>query len=362
MKVLVLGLTESFGGLEKIILELFSRIGNNIKIDFGFSCSKPDYFLQYESYGFTYIKIPKLNSPINYYNDIKKICKKNNYDIAYCNLAFSNILLLLALRSGGVQKIIFHSHNTKIDAESFCKRLVLTIYHYISRPLSNILLWKKLACSALAYKWLFTEIPNNTAIIHNAINLDEYIYDAKIAAKIKKQMFNSEDVIVFGNVGRFSYQKNQHFLLDIFSEIVKNNSNARLLLVGDGELRETIEEKILEMGLQEKVICTGFKKNAKIYYQAMDCFVLPSRFEGLPLVGIEAQASGLPCFFSDTITKELEITELCHFIGLEKSPKEWAEVILKNSLIERCDMSKELSEAGYDMAFESRRFQKILNN
>lgn len=88
MKVLVLGLTESFGGLEKIILELFSRIGNNIKIDFGFSCSKPDYFLQYESYGFTYIKIPKLNSPINYYNDIKKICKKNNYDIAYCNLAF----------------------------------------------------------------------------------------------------------------------------------------------------------------------------------------------------------------------------------------------------------------------------------
>lgn len=278
MKVLVLGLTESFGGLEKIILELFSRIGNNIKIDFGFSCSKPDYFLQYESYGFTYIKIPKLNSPINYYNDIKKICKKNNYDIAYCNLAFSNILLLLALRSGGVQKIIFHSHNTKIDAESFCKRLVLTIYHYISRPLSNILLWKKLACSALAYKWLFTEIPNNTAIIHNAINLDEYIYDAKIAAKIKKQMFNSEDVIVFGNVGRFSYQKNQHFLLDIFSEIVKNNSNARLLLVGDGELRETIEEKILEMGLQEKVICTGLKKKCKDLLSSYGLFCVAISF------------------------------------------------------------------------------------
>lgn len=353
MKVLVLGLTESFGGLEKIILELFSRIGNNIKIDFGFSCSKPDYFLQYESYGFTYIKIPKLNSPINYYNDIKKICKKNNYDIAYCNLAFSNILLLLALRSGGVQKIIFHSHNTKIDAESFCKRLVLTIYHYISRPLSNILLWKKLACSALAYKWLFAETPDNTAIIHNAINIDEYIYDANTAAKIKKQLFNSEDVIVFGNIGRFSYQKNQHFLVDIFSEIVKNNSNARLLLVGDGELRETIEEKILEMGLQEKVICTGFKKNAKIYYQAMDCFVLPSRFEGLPLVGIEAQASGLPCFFSDTITRELAITGLCHYISLNKSSKEWAKIITEEIVYTRINMKEIIVKSGYDIDNEA---------
>ena len=93
MKVLVLGLTESFGGLEKIILELFSRIGNNIKIDFGFSCSKPDYFLQYESYGFTYIKIPKLNSPINYYNDIKKICKTVLLDRVQIKLIQYNVII-----------------------------------------------------------------------------------------------------------------------------------------------------------------------------------------------------------------------------------------------------------------------------
>lgn len=127
--------------------------------------------------------IPKLSSPISYYNKIKKVCFNNSYDIAYCNLSFSNVLILIALRSAGLKKIVFHGHNTKIDSNSFWKRVLLTVHHYVSRSIFNLLLWKKVACSSLAFYWLFKEVATDTDIIHNAICISDFIYDKKLQQK-----------------------------------------------------------------------------------------------------------------------------------------------------------------------------------
>ena len=114
-----------------------------------------------------------------------------------------------------------------------------------------------------------------------------------------------------------------------------------------------------EFGIKDKVLFLGLRKDVSVLMQAMDCFVLPSRFEGLPLVGVEAQSAGLPCFFADTITDELGITDLAHYIPLDETPKVWAEKICRNATVERVDMSEQVKKAGYDIKEEIRKIEEV---
>ncbi len=162
-----------------------------------------------------------------------------------------------------------------------------------------------------------------------------------------------------GHIGRFTYQKNHEYLLKIFAEVLLKRPNSKLVLIGDGDNLQNIKDLVKEKKLYDKILFLGNRKDVPELMQIMDCFVLPSRFEGLPIVGIEAQTAGLPCFFADTITKELGITDLAHFIPLQVTPKEWVEQILQNSNIDRKDMSKEISAAGYDIKTEIKNMEKI---
>jgi glycosyltransferase involved in cell wall biosynthesis len=159
----------------------------------------------------------------------------------------------------------------------------------------------------------------------------------------------AEGKYVVGHVGRFNYQKNHSYLIDIFKELCKLNSAAILLLVGTGELENVIKEKVRALKLEEQVIFVGAVDNVNDYMQAMDCFVFPSKFEGLGMVAIEAQAMSLPCFLSDVIPKEVAITNLVHFISLNKSHSRWGEVIMNQRLKKRMDMSAAIKAAGYDI-------------
>ena len=164
-------------------------------------------------------------------------------------------------------------------------------------------------------------------IINNAIDIEKFIFNQNIREKIRKQL-NVEDKFVIGHIGRFSYQKNHEFLVDMFKNISNENSEAVLLLIGEGNLKEKIVQKVKENNLEEKVIFLGTVKNINEIMQAMDVFVLPSYYEGLPVVGIEAQASGIDCFFSDTITTELKINDNVKFLNINNT-KEWCENIMK---------------------------------
>ena len=167
---------------------------------------------------------------------------------------------------------------------------------------------------------------------------------------------------MYSHIGRFTYQKNHEFLIDIFKEIHLLNKNTKLLLIGNGPLITKIKEQVLNLNLENNVIFLGNRKDVPSLYNVMDCFILPSLFEGLPIVGVEAQTSGLSCYFSKNITEEIGITQLANFISLNKSPDFWAKKIMKEDVFERRNMSKNIIKAGYDIEYEVKRLEKIYMN
>ena len=169
-----------------------------------------------------------------------------------------------------------------------------------------------------------------------------------------------DNKFVIGNIGRFSIQKNHEFLLDIFNEVLKKNPNAVLLLIGDGPLENKIKEKTKNLGIEKSVIFYGTTSSTNKLYQAMDCFVLSSLFEGLPIVLVEAQAAGLKTLCSDAITQEAKITGLLDYLPLSGTQEKWAEKILSyNDRYERKDLFKEVKNAGYDIKQSAKRLEEI---
>lgn len=189
-------------------------------------------------------------------------------------------------------------------------------------------------------------------VIKNGIITDNYIWNPAIRERKRKELGLQKEFVV-GNVARFIEQKNHKYLVEIFYEIQCRCPDSKLLLVGQGELESSIRNQIEKMGIQKKVIFTGVRSDVNELLQAMDAFVLPSIFEGLGIVNIEAQAAGLPCFVSEKVVPpEVDITDLMHHISLLKSPREWADIILSNRIEPemRRDTGKEIRDAGYDIA------------
>jgi glycosyltransferase involved in cell wall biosynthesis len=204
-----------------------------------------------------------------------------------------------------------------------------------------------IACSKEAGNWLFRD--KEFVVLNNAIDVDKYIYNEKVRLH-QRANNNLSSHLVIGHVGRFSEQKNHKFVVDIFYEVCKQQKDAMLMLVGTGELEQEIKEKIFSLGLQDNTIFMGNRSDVNELMQAMDIFILPSLFEGLPLVGIEAQATGLPCVVSDTVSKDVKITPNVSFMSLESAPSEWAECILnmsKNTV--RANTRSDIISSGYDI-------------
>lgn len=173
-----------------------------------------------------------------------------------------------------------------------------------------------------------------------------------------REQYQLQDKFVIGHVGRFDKQKNHSFLIDIFAEYKKKHKEAFLVLIGGGNIKP-IKEKIEILGLKEAVFFTGPINNTNEWYQAMDLFLMPSLWEGLPITGVEAQTSGLPCIFSDTITSEINITEKNKFVSLEASLDKWIEAIEMSRNIERLPMGNFMAEAGWDIATEIEKIRRL---
>lgn len=191
-------------------------------------------------------------------------------------------------------------------------------------------------------------------VLHNAIDTSKFSYDRDSREAIRSQLGIGESKFVIGNISRFSAQKNHAFLLDIFQFVHDLNKDSVLLLVGDGELRPKIEAAIAEKHLEDAVIMTGVQNNTWDYYQAMDVFLMPSLFEGLPVSLVEAQTAGLPCCVSTGVPQEAAITDLVQFRSLDDTPESWAEWVLERASLPRRSMAEEIRHAGYDIAETSR--------
>lgn len=349
--ILIWGLTGSFGGVERYItdrLPLFQAQYDEIYFGFGAGIGSDiewAAFLKKDHIHICYF--PHLSNPRLYYTEIVQFLKAKQINTVYCNLGFANGILYKAIKEGGA-KLVVHAHNTRIDVNNTEKRVALNFYHYISRVLFDNLIDEKYACSTEAGKWVFSK--DNFQIKKNAIDLTAYRYNPSVRDEVRHDLHIAPDTFVIGHVGRFSYQKNHEFLLRLFSKFVKKHSNSLLMLIGTGEKFAEMQSLAHSLEIESQVLFLGLRKDVNRLMQAMDCFVLPSRFEGLPIVGIEAQAAALPCFFSDAISRELLITnEAIHF-SLNEDIGELAELIYQSmhSYV-RHDNADIIAQSGYDL-------------
>ena len=342
------------GGVESVVMNYYMHI-DRTKIQFDFICDEDSTNIPYEEIeklGGRVILIPPYQKLFKYHNKLKKILKDGNYKIVHSHINTLSIFSLFAAKCAGVPVRIAHSHSTTNKKEKKKNLLKQAL-----RPFSKEFATDYMCCSELAGRWLFGNKEydkGNVYLLNNAIDLDKFKYDEKIRSEKRKKLNISDDTLVIGHVGRFVEQKNHRFLIDIFNEIHKQNSNSILLLAGQGPLMEEIKSKVESLGLEKFVIFLGQIDDADKLYQAIDIFVLSSLYEGLPVVGVEAQATGLLCELSSNMTKETKILDTTRFISLDKSAKEWASIILDDySKFKRYDTTADITKSNFNIKKET---------
>ncbi|MGI6085204.1 MAG: glycosyltransferase family 1 protein [Acetivibrionales bacterium] len=347
------------GGVETTLMNIFRLIDRDkVMFDFLLHTDKEcAYNDEIRSLGGRIYNIPsRRESVIKNIKEAKSFISEHpEYKIIHMHVgSLSYIAPLIIARKMGVPFRIIHSRNTQEGGSRLHKYI-----HRINRLNIDKYATHYFACSDLAAKWFYGDKKLNIQIISNGIIAEKFVYDEYVRRKVREQ-FNISNKLVIGNVGRFHPQKNHLYLIDIFNEITKYEKNSVLMLIGDGANRGIIEDKITNLGLRDKVIITGYRSDIHELLQAFDAFVMPSLHEGLPGSVIEAQGAGLPCFLSDTITKQVAVTDLVHFISIKNPPSYWCEKILDViSTTERKNTKAEIINAGFDMRHIAKHLQNI---
>lgn len=301
-------------GVKYELEDTLKELGCNVyKLD-GIWIRKPIDFIKYKK------------AVDNFFNN------HHDYKAVHLNSSSKNYYILKSAYKHNILIRIAHSHNIDFQTKNPLKKFIGNMM----KPKLIKYSTNYFACSKLAGEWLFGKdivASDKFKVIHNAVDYDKFKYNEKIREKVRKGYNIDKDAVVLGCVARFSPQKNHLFLIDIFNEYHKINNNSKLMLVGQGELEKDIKDKIKEYHLDDNVMFTGYKNDTWNYYQAFDIFVLPSKFEGLGMVLIEAQCSGMPCFTSkDVVPEEAKATDLLNYISLDDSPEKWAKKISKASI------------------------------
>lgn len=346
------------GGVESMIMNLYRNI-DRTKVEFDFYVENTCPIInqnEIEQMGGKVIIIPKYTHIFSYLKTLKKLLKKGNYDIVHSNMNALSVFPLWAAKKAGIKIRIAHSHSTSNHKE-FGKSIIKNIL----RPFSKVNATHYFACSKLSAEWLFGKKmvkKNKVTIINNAVDLNRFCYDENKRNSIRNEL-NINDKFVVGHIGRFMKQKNHKFLIDIFDQINKINSNAILLLIGTGPLLNQIKQYVKQKQLENKVMFVGNTNEPEKYYQAMDTFLLPSLYEGLPVVGIEAQDNGLNCFFSTNITNELKVNENVYFLSLNDKSCNWAQEIINKKPINRLIGYQNMVQSHYNIKLESKKLLDI---
>jgi glycosyltransferase involved in cell wall biosynthesis len=343
-------------GVDSVVMNYYRNINKNeIQFDFfmdGIEASPYDE--EIKNLGGRVYKLPAYTDSIKKNLDaFRKILNENDYKIVHCHMNTLSVFWLSVAKQEGVPIRIAHSHSTasKGGGEGirnfvkYCLKTTCRIYptHYC-------------ACSNYAGEWLFGknwDTRTDAKVVRNAIDISRFRYNDAVRTHMRNEMDLSNRFVV-GHVGRFVFQKNHEFLLKIFAEVRKLRPEAVLLLVGDGPLRNETEKQADDLQLGESVRFLGIRHDIQALMQAMDVFLLPSRYEGLPVVGVEAQAAGLACIFSSNISSEAVLTTTCKMLDLKSSISDWAHTVIseckENS---REKYAVELREKGYDIRHEA---------
>ncbi len=282
-------------------------------------------------------------------SEIAEIVRRNHYDIVHRHFSNASMFFeLWAAKRGGASCLIAHSHNSSSNNVRQHKLLRYPLYRMAD--------WH-LACAEDAGHWMFGD--RAFQVIPNGIDARRFAYQASASKRIREELGLLEDQLIFGHVGRFNKVKNHAFILKIFKEIVELEPTATLLLVGDGILRPAMEQWVLHNQLSEHVRFLGVRSDIEDLMSAMNLFLMPSLYEGLPVTLVEAQASGLPCLISDVITEDIALTPCVEFLNLQESEKLWAHKAIEMSLWPRQETAEAIARSGYDIRDVAKTLAKL---
>ncbi|PAB01866.1 glycosyltransferase [Enterococcus canintestini] len=333
------------GGAEAFAINTVSALKNDdIECDFLIRSENNLYLDKVKSMKSNVFIAPSFPKKVfSNYKFMKKFSKQdiNNYDFIHIHANSLIYILPLLLFKNSNTKIILHSHNTRAS------NVIASLFHKMNKLFFLKYVDIRIACSSKAGKWMFGN--QSYKVIYNSIDLQKFIFDSYNREMIRDKYHIKKDELLIGSVGRLAKQKNQKFLLDVFHEILKIESKARLILVGDGPMRIELEKYSESKKINSKVTFTGAVTGVEKYYSAMDFFVLPSLYEGFPIALIEAQASDLTSVVSEESTPiEANIIDKVWFKSLASNDKDWAKYILEKVMFEkRYDRQKELYEEGF---------------
>lgn len=353
------------GGVENFVMNIYRNIDREkIQFDFAMTHGRKSFFdeevLEKGGRIFYFNKVAGKRSIFSYWKNLRRIIKEEGpYDVIHSHCYFFSGFLVMIGYFYNVPIRIVHSHETYKGQKYTFKR---KIYEAVCRFLIKVFSTHEFGCSKEACIHLYGEKAledKKVTVINNAIDAEKFVFNKAIRNSIRKKM-NIENKFVVGNIGRLSYQKNHKFMLEILEEISILNSDVLLILIGEGELRQEIQQLIIKMNLQDKVMLLGNQENTYEILQAMDVFLFPSHFEGLGIALVEAQASGLNCIASDIIPPECKITDLVKFISLNKNAKFWANEVnkIKNSQREIYTYEK-IRDSGFDIKSQIRIIEEF---
>lgn len=348
------------GGVEAVVMNYYCHIDKS-KIQFDFICDEDSTNIPYEEIeklGGKVILIPPYQKLFRYHKELKRILKEGNYKIVHSHINTLSVFSLFAAKCAKVPVRIAHSHSTTNKKEK--KK---NLMKQVLKPFSKLFATDYMCCSELAGRWLFGDKlydEKKIYLLNNAIDLHKFEYNEKIREEVRKELNIDEKTFVMGHIGRFVEQKNHNFLIEIFAELYKEKPNSVLMLVGQGPLQDDMKEKVEQLELSNNVMFLGQRNDAARLYQAIDVFVLPSLYEGLPVVGVEAQAAGLLCVLSDDMTKETKVLDTTVFNTLNQSASEWAKTILtKSNEYTRQKTNDEMKNKNFDIDTEACKLEKV---
>lgn len=351
----VLG-TTNLGGAESRIMDLYRNIDRTkIQFDFMVHTRSEGYFEQeIKGLGGKIYRVPafKIWNIHRYQKAWKDFFKSHReFRVVHGHMTSTASIYLPIAKKNGISLTIAHARSAGVD-----KGLKGKATKILRRRLSD----KADQCIACSKEAAISVFGKNAdvMIIPNAVKLEDFQFSTETRRKMREKLGLNEKWVL-GHVGRFHYAKNHEYLIQILKEIVKVEKNVKLLLLGDGENKQVILNLVEQLGLQDYVMFMGNQRPVSDYYQAMDFFVFPSRYEGLPGTVVEAQAAGLRCVVSDCITEEVKCTELVNFKSIEDEPSAWAEEILKNRNYRRENKIEEMQKKGFDVKTQITRYYEI---
>lgn len=314
------------GGVESVVMNYYRHVDRS-RVQFDFLVSSGSPLVpreEIESLGGRVFEVPPYQRAAEYQRELARLFRDGGWRVVHSHANALSVFPLRAATRAGVPVRIAHSHSTSGRGEPLRNALKAAL-----RTQANRYPTHRMACSRAAGEWLFGR-GAEFEVLPNAVDLRRFYFDPKAREEARAELGVGDDRLLVGHVGRFVTVKNHMFLLDAFEKLVRARRDAVLALTGDGELRQDAERRAAQLGLTDRVLFLGQRDDAWRLYQAFDVFVLPSLYEGLPVVAVEAQAAGLPCLLSDRITREVNVTGTVRFLSID-DPTAWIDSLLRLS-------------------------------